>query len=72
MFLIVRSNPRGQTLRAIPPDTYAICSANGVTAADVNGVLVPAVARGCVSAWKVEDGTLVLTVMPKGITIVFR
>ena len=55
-----------------PTGTYAICSANGVTAADVNGVLVPAVARGCVSAWKVEDGTLVLTVMPKGITIVFR
>ena len=55
-----------------PTGTYAICPANGMTAADVNGVLVPAVARGCVSAWKVEDGTLVLTVMPKGVTIIFR
>ena len=55
-----------------PTGTYAICPANGMTAADVNGVLVPAVARGCVSAWKVEDGTLVLMVMPKGVTIIFR
>lgn len=57
---------------SFPLGTYAICPANGMTAADVTGVLVPAVARGHVITWKVEDGMLVLTVMPKGITIIFR
>lgn len=55
-----------------PLGTYAICPANGVTAADVNGVLVPAVARARATTWKVEDGMLVLSVMPSGMTIILR
>ena len=55
-----------------PMGSYAICPANGVTAADVDGVLVPAVARGCIATWKVADGTLVLIVMPRGMTIIIQ